>query len=210
MRPVRSSLLALASLVVLTGAVLAGPAAGATTADTRPAAVAPCVYVPRCTPTLSVLSPTTAVGSQQVLAGSGFLPGDHVTVTITLADGTRLVLHAIADADGSFRLTFTVPDGLGNASIVAVGERSGSAGAVMDVVAALPSGSVAPTTTATATTTGGAGNGSDGGSDGGGLALTGVAVAGTGGLALLLVVAGVTLLVLGRRRRPDRHVPGHR
>lgn len=195
-RLVRTVLL---GVIALLGVLVVGVVTPAG-ASTVTAVAAPCVYVRACTPTLSVVSPTTAAGSTQTIVGTGFLPGDRVTITITLADGSTIVLTAVADANGSFTLTFTVPDDLGLATLVAVGERSGTASTTMTVV----SGGV----TDGGGTTGGSGvaGAGSGSTDGGGLAFTGVAVAATGGLAVLLVLAGGVLLVLGRR--PRRHASG--
>lgn len=202
-RSVRTVVLAVVALLGLLVVGVVAPAG----ASTRTAVAAPCVYVRACTPTLSVVSPTTAAGSTQTVVGTGFLPGDRVTVTITLADGSTIVLTAVADANGSFTLTFTVPDDLGLATLVAVGERSGTASTTMTVVSGGIAGGGGPTVTDGGGTTGAAAAAAgSGSSDGGGLAFTGVAVAATGGLALLLVLTGGVLLVLGRR--PRRHASG--
>ena len=145
-----------------------------------------------------------------VLTGSGFLP--FSTVVLTMYSTPTPLGTAVADADGTFTATVTIPSGLaaGTHALVASGiDDSGDPYALrMDVTltgaTAGPtgtsgtSGSTGTTVSTEASTTGSAG--STGSGEAAALASTGASVLVPGVAGLVTLVAGGALVLLGRRR----------
>lgn len=171
---------AVTSIVVVCAAI--GVSFGAANAF----AAAPAAYPPAVCATLSANTTTPHPGGTITLVGAHFTPG--ASVRLELQSSTSIVLGtATADANGSFTTTVGVPTGLtGQHSIVAVtGVPRGSG--------CSPSISFGLGGTST----------SDGEPHTGGAAFTGVDVAGTVGVAAVLLIVGVALARAGARRRKD-------
>jgi hypothetical protein len=119
-------------------------------------------------------------GAAATVVGQGFAAGEQVLVAIRSA---RIELgEATAGTDGMLSLTFRVPTALrGEKSITLTGRRSGK-------VASIGVSFVAPPGTV---------------QDNGATSVA-VAVVGLGGLGVVLIAGGVSLLVVGRRHAwPD-------
>jgi hypothetical protein len=131
-------------------------------------------------PTTSVSDQTPAAGGTITFSGSGFLPGE--TITITLDNGTTFP-SVVANAAGAFSTTITLSAGLsGTHTLTATGTTSGrTSSTTIQVAAASANAGVAPST--------------------GGLAFTGAAVVGIGALGALLLVGGAAMVLAGRRRK---------
>lgn len=136
----------------------------------------------------SVSDQTPAAGSSFTVTGSGFQPGE--TVTVRLRGGATLGTTT-ADAGGNFSLRVTLPAGVtGTQTIVSTGETSGATSSITIQVGGVG-------------TTAGDGTGStSGGNNDDALANTGALVLGISTLALMLLVGG-TLMLFAVRRRKD-------
>ena len=129
---------------------------------------------------VTVSNQTPKAGSSLTFCGSGFQPGE--TVTIALDNGTTYP-SAVADSSGAFCTTLVLGASLtGTHTITATG-TSGATASVQIVVAGV-SASANPPAAA-------------------GLAFTGAAVLGIGSLGALLLVGGAALVLAGRRRKVD-------
>ena len=127
----------------------------------------------------SVSDQTPAAGSSLKFCGTGFQPGE--TVTIALENGTKFP-SAVADASGAFCATLVLGVSLNGAhTITGTGTTSGATSSTQIQVAGV-SANASPSAV-------------------GNLAFTGAAVLGIGALALLLLVGGGLLLFLSRRRK---------
>lgn len=182
-----------------------GPVAGTASATV---AVAAGAEPPAYSPTIEVSPGSASAGSDVTVAGSGFAPGERVTVTVA-----GQTITVVADADGAFSIVVAIPAtaAVGDYTVVAVGDESAIvASAALTVTAPVPGGD------------GGEGPGGEqpggeqpgdgepgagqpgtgerpGAGQSGGIPGTGAESVGTALLAaLLLVGAGV---VLGNRRR---------
>jgi hypothetical protein len=130
-------------------------------------------------PTTSVSDQTPAAGSSLKFCGSGFKPGE--TVTISLDNGTHFP-SAVADSSGGFCEAIVLGVSLtGPHTITAAGTSSGATSSVQIQIAGV-SASAGPTTV-------------------GGLPFTGAAVVGIGSLAVLLLLGGALMVFAGRRRK---------
>lgn len=127
-------------------------------------------------------------GASNVLAGDGFQPGE----TVRLVLGGVELARSVADANGSFSITVTIPlDARGDEVVAATGLTSGLTASInLSVPCVLGQDATAL----------GGGNGS-GNADGGGLAYTGVAIGGALLLAAGLISVGGAVLAAGRKRR---------
>jgi len=139
-------------------------------------AVAPYVHQP----TLTVSNQTPAAGSSITISGSGFTPGE--TVTIVLDNGTHFP-SVVANSSGSFSEVLVLGVGLSGAhTITATGTTSGHTAKIQIQVAGV--GASGGTTSA-----------------GSGLAFTGASVIGIIALGGLLLLGGGLMLLAGRRRK---------
>ena len=131
--------------------------------------------------TVSVSNQKPTAGSTVQFCGTGFQPGE--TVTIGLDNGTTYQ-SAVAGASGGFCSFLVLGTTLtGTHTITARGATSGATASVQIVVAGV-SASANPPAAA-------------------GLAFTGAAVLGIGSLGALLLVGGAALVLAGRRRKVD-------
>ena len=132
-------------------------------------------------PTVSVSNETPRAGSSVQFCGTGFQPGE--TVTIGLDNGTTYP-SAVADSSGAFCSTLVLGATLtGTHTITARGATSGATASVTIVVAGVSANASPPAAA--------------------GLAFTGAAVLGIGSLGGLLLVGGAALVLAGRRRKVD-------
>ena len=131
--------------------------------------------------TVSVSNQAPTAGSSVQFCGTGFQPGE--TVTIGLDNGTTY-RSAVADSSGAFCSTLVLGDTLtGTHTITARGATSGATASVTIVVAGVSANASPPAAA--------------------GLAFTGAAVLGIGSLGGLLLVGGAALVLAGRRRKVD-------
>jgi len=131
-------------------------------------------------PATSVSNQAPASGSSLQFCGSGFAPGE--TVTIALDNGTTFPSDQ-ADSSGAFCTTIVLGASLsGTHTLVATGTTSGR------------------TSSTTIQVAGVAANSSDTNDE---LAFTGAAVVGIGGLGALLLVGGGVMVFAGRRRKAN-------
>jgi hypothetical protein len=129
-------------------------------------------------PTTSVSDQTPAAGSSLTFCGSGFQPGE--TVTITLDNGTKYP-SVTADAAGHFCTTIVLGASLsGTHTLTATGTTSGITSSTTIKVLAVGA-NAAPTTS--------------------GLAFTGATAIGIGALGGLVLVGGGMILFATRRRK---------
>jgi hypothetical protein len=129
-------------------------------------------------PTVSVSNQSPAAGSSLQFCGTGFKPGE--TVTIALDNGTTFP-SVVADSSGAFCTTLVLGASLsGTHTITARGVTSGATASVTIVVAGV-SASGNPST--------------------GGLAFTGASVMGIGALGALFLAGGAALVLSARRRK---------
>ena len=129
---------------------------------------------------------TVGDGGSLIVTGSGFLPGE--TVTLVLHSTPVTLGTAPADSQGAFSTSVIIPADTtpGNHTIVGTGNTSGLTATTSIVVVS-------------ATTTGGT---STGGSSGGGsLAFTGADIAAMAGVGAIALALGGMLVFAGRRRR---------
>jgi len=131
-------------------------------------------------PATSVSDQSPAAGSSLEFCGSGFSPGE--TVTIALDNGTTFP-SVTADSSGAFCTTLVLGASLsGTHTVLATGTTSdGTSSTTIQVAADAAS----------------AGNTTNNGE----LAFTGAAVAGMGALGALLLVGGSLMVFAGRRRK---------
>jgi hypothetical protein len=141
-------------------------------------------YGPGAT-TISTNISTVGAGGSLIVTGSGFQPGE--TITLVLHSTPVTLGTTPADSQGSFSTTVTIPADTtpGNHTIIATGNTSGSTASTSIVVVS-------------ATTSGGT---STSGSSGGGLAFTGAHIAAMAGVGAIALALGGMLVFAGRRRR---------
>ncbi|WP_448614682.1 fibronectin type III domain-containing protein [Modestobacter sp. URMC 112] len=182
--------------------VLSGKVPGFVAPATVPAASAPLVTTDA--------DKAVKVGEQVTVSGSGYLPGSEVD--IVMYSTPQVLTTVVADADGAFTATVTVPTGLadGTHHLVAAGvdEDGNPRNLVLEVTV---SGGVAavsgPAGAATLGATSGTGSAGAATSAAGakaaaaGLAYTGFTALPFVGAGLLALLAGGGLVVAGRRRR---------
>ena len=138
--------------------------------------------------TVSVSNQTPKAGSSVLFCGTGFQPGE--TVTIGLDNGTTYP-SAVADSSGAFCTTLVLGKTLsGTYTITARGATSGATASVTIVVAGVSANASRPAAAASPPAAAG-------------LAFTGAAVLGIGSLGGLLLVGGAALVLAGRRRKVD-------
>ena len=139
--------------------------------------------------TVSVSNQAPTAGSSVQFCGTGFQPGE--TVTIGLDNGTTY-RSAVADSSGAFCSTLVLGDTLtGTHTITARGATSGATASVTIVVAGVSANASPPAAAASRPPAAA------------GLAFTGAAVLGIGSLGGLLLVGGAALVLAGRRRKVD-------
>ncbi|MBW8801510.1 MAG: IPT/TIG domain-containing protein [Streptomyces sp.] len=127
-------------------------------------------------PTVRASTTNPAVGGTLTLSGSGF--GANDTLTITLDTGDTLGTTT-TDSSGAYSVTVTLPAGVsGDHTIVVADEATDESASIAITI----------------------GSGSNP-SGGGGVSNTGVAVMSIGGVGALLLVGGLSLMLLGKRRR---------
>ena len=130
--------------------------------------------------TVSVSNQKPTAGSTVQFCGTGFQPGE--TVTIGLDNGTTYQ-SAVAGSSGGFCTTVLGTSlTAGTHTLTATGATSGRTSSTAIQVLGM-SASAAPSTS--------------------GLAFTGAAVLGIGSLGALLLVGGAALVLAGRRRKVD-------
>jgi hypothetical protein len=176
-----------------------------------PALVAPAAVPAASAPlTTTDADKTVGVGEQVTVSGSGYLPGSDVEIVMYSAP--QVLTTVVADADGDFTATVTVPAGLasGTHHLVAAGVDEDGTPRYL-VVEVVVTGGVAAVTGATAagsslTATGEAGateiatTGTKAATAGGGLAYTGFSALPFVGGGLLALLAGGGLFLAARRR----------
>jgi hypothetical protein len=185
------ALLTAALLAVLTGMTLQLPGAAA----------APLAEPYTGAASVAVSSSNPCQGAPLTITGVGYVPGSVEVLTI----GATVIGRPVADAQGAFSITVTLPDSLsGQQTVSVVGPSGGRLATTQLTIERCGNGGTDP----------GGGSGVDAGSLGsgghgtasagsGGLSTTGVAVFGLLGLAALLLIGGVVLTFGGRRRRVD-------
>jgi len=149
-------------------------------------------------PVTSVSDQSPAAGSSLEFCGSGFSPGE--TVTIALDNGTTFP-SVTADSSGAFCTTLVLGASLnGTYTVVATGTTSGSTSSTTIQVAGVAadnsgddSGDTTSNNSGTTTTNGTTTNGE--------LAFTGAAVVGIGVLGALLLIGGALMVLPSRRRK---------
>ena len=117
-------------------------------------------------------------GSVQTVSGTGWMPGE--TVTVTLCSACQVVGTPTVDGNGRFSVTFTVPAGTPVGVHTVTGSGSVSSKGLGDVSVSFTVVVAAPA----------------GGSVGG-------AASGLGGVVALLLVAGSAGVLVVRRRRDE-------
>ena len=128
-------------------------------------------------PTTSVSNQDPTAGSSVTFCGSGFQPGETVTITL----GTTAKPSVVADSSGAFCTTVVLGATLtGTQTLTATGTTSGSTSSQQIRVAGVSASA---------------------GTTSGGLAFTGAAVIGIGALGGLLLVGGATMVLASRRRK---------
>lgn len=135
-------------------------------------------------------SPPTAAGGQPItITGSGWVPGE--TITLTLHSDPMVLGTTTADASGDWSVTVTIPTSAtcGEHTITATGSatnraadqpKSESHGITITPPCVQPSVSTTPPSS---------------------VSVTGVAAMGIGALGVVLLVGGGVMLLLGRRRK---------
>ena len=141
-------------------------------------------------PTVSVSHERARAGDRVQCRGTGFQPGETVTIG---SDNHRVgqrhhYSSAVADSSGAIFSTVVLEANFtGTQTITVTGTTSGAAASVPIVVAANASPPAAAASPPAAA----------------GLAFTGAAVLGIGSLGGLLLVGGAALVLAGRRRKVD-------
>jgi hypothetical protein len=138
-------------------------------------------------------------GGSLTVSGSSYQPGEGITIVLHSFPAT--VGTTTADPSGNFSTTVTIPSDtpLGNHTITATGNTSGTTASAGILVA-----------TSSTSGAGGASSGSSGGvastgsSSGGSLAFTGADLAATAGVGAIALALGGMLVFAGRRRRAAR------
>jgi hypothetical protein len=196
-----------ASATVLLGVLSVFGFLFAASASAAPCAYSDCVSV-------SIGSSTAVAGGTVQLSGTGFGPNDLVYIDL-YSNPIRLG-QTTTDSTGAYNVTVTLPMGVtGSHTIMLTDTRTGqqasvpiSIGAVSPTLAPPTKNALAPTgpgTGAVSPTLAPANNGAisaGGGGSTGGLPFTGVAALSLGGVGLLLLVGGWSVLFAGRRQRP--------
>jgi hypothetical protein len=139
---------------------------------------------PFITVSISVVPP----GGSLTVNGQGFQPGEGITLQLF---STPVTLGTTtADPTGAFSTSVTIPAStpVGNHTIVATGNTSGTTASTGIVVG-------------TASTTGAGTGTSSGSSSGGSLAFTGADLAAMAGVGAIALALGGMLVFAGRRRR---------
>ena len=140
-------------------------------------------------PRLGVIDPGPCAGSYIDTQGSGFHAGETVLVS---RDGIS-VGSVTASADGSFSDRIMLDKvAIGGHTVTATGQSTGVSASSPFTVTDSACDATTVTTATTVAAAPAAGSGS--------LAFTGAAVTGIGALALVALVGGLVLIVLGRRR----------
>ncbi len=166
-------------MITLSVAVLAAAFASFTIASTASAAPA----YPPVAPTITLSSTVVAPGGAVTVRGTGFTPGESVSVDIH-SDAVHLAT-VTADADGVATADVTIPSGFsGHHTITMTGLSSGL---VLSIGIDIQSGA--------------AGGSATGSSSGGGLAFTGFDLPVVTGAAAGLLILGGLFVMVGRRRR---------
>jgi hypothetical protein len=138
-------------------------------------------YPPGTQTTTSVSNQAPTAGSSVTFCGSGFQPGE--TVSIALDNGTSFP-SVTADGSGAFCTTVVLGVSLtGTHTLTATGTTSGATSGTEIKVAGVSA--------------------SAGATPSGGLAFTGAAVIGIGGLGGLLLVGGAIMVLAGKRRKAN-------
>jgi titin len=137
---------------------------------------------------------TPEAGETITVSGSGFAPNSEVTLVIYSTPQTLGTV--VTDQNGAFSKAVTIPSGLsGPHTITSMGVDPDGAARVLAL----------GVTVAGATTDVSAGDNTDGGGGSGGLAVTGAPIVTILLTGILLVAAGVTSQVAGRRRTQGIH-----
>ena len=146
-------------------------------------------YPPQTGTSVSVSTTKPYQGETIEVSGSGFNPGDTVTIYL----GSTVAAHATVGSDGTFQVSLKVTGKPGTVVVKAVGSTCGSGSASLIVQAG---SSVLPASThrnpGGTTPSGG----------GGGLASTGTDIALLVAIAVVLLGGGGYLLRAARRRHP--------
>jgi hypothetical protein len=140
--------------------------------------------------TLTSSTTTVCAGCSITLSGTGFQPGE--TITIQLFSTPVTLGSTTADPQGAFTTTVTIPADTtpGNHTIVATGLTSGiTASFAIVVTGASTTGAVTP---------------SAGTPSSGSLAFTGADIAAMAGVGAIALALGGMLVFAGRRRRVAR------
>ncbi len=144
-------------------------------------------------PTVSVSHERARAGDRVQCRGTGFQPGETVTIG---SDNHRVGQRhhypsAVADSSGAFFSTVVLEANFtGTQTITVTGTTSGAAASVPIVVAGVSANASPPAAAASRPAAAG-------------LAFTGAAVLGIGSLGGLLLVGGAALVLAGRRRKVD-------
>ena len=144
-------------------------------------AVSPAGAYPGSTPAaVSVSTTTPAPGASLAISGSGFEPGE--TISLVFHSTPTSLGSVTADSSGAFSTSVTIPAGAsGSHEIVGTGLTSGAVATIaLDV---------------------GGSSSSSSGSGSSGLSDTGVAVIGIGAVGVVLLVGGGLLMLAGKRRK---------
>ncbi|NNE75109.1 MAG: hypothetical protein HKN26_15690 [Acidimicrobiales bacterium] len=148
---------------------------------------------PLVTGALAARTNAPTAGGVITVSGGGCAPGEPVSIE---ADGT-LLGSTTSDVNGDFITTVTVPPTLSGSVLMIASCDSGSGTQVLGVTLTVQA-PASSTTTTTATTTNTGNN--DGGQN---LALTGRTIWATTAVASALGLAGIVLILIGRRTRND-------
>lgn len=125
-------------------------------------------------PTIAANTQTPTEGGSFTVTGDGYLPGE--TVDVVLHSTPFALGSAVADLNGDFSLSVTLPSGVsGSHTITSTGVTSGRV-ATLAVT-------IDPTLASSA------------------LPFTGVAITGIGAIALVALAVGGLMLLVGRRRK---------
>jgi len=155
-------------------------------------------------PVTSVSDQSPAAGSSLEFCGSGFAPGE--TVTIALDNGTTFP-SVTADSSGAFCTTLVLGASLsGTYTVVATGATSGSTSSTTIQVAGVAADNSGDNTSNDSGTTANNGSGANANNEAtsnGELAFTGAAVVGIGALGALLLIGGALMVLPSRRRKVD-------
>jgi hypothetical protein len=153
-------------------------------------------------PVISVNVSVVIPGGSLIVSGSGFQPGEAVTLQLFSTPVT--VGTTSVDSGGTFSTSVTIPAStpLGNHTIVATGTTGDTASTSIVVVSTTASGLATG-----GTATGGTAGGTSGSSSGGSLAFTGADIAAMAGVGAIALALGGMLVFAGRRRRVTANHP---